>query len=86
MAITKYIIDKSDLAALLRGEELVIQPRGNIRGFCVEIAGNVTNGDMVMAMFPNELGTLIGSTLWLGNNMSFDIEWWNAPYKAKSEE
>lgn len=53
MAIEKYIIDKSDLPALLRGEELAIQPKGNIKGFCVEIAGNLTNGDVIKAMFPN---------------------------------
>lgn len=86
MAITKYIIDKSDLAALLRGEELAIQPRGNIRGFCVEIAGNVTNGDIVKAMFPNEPLTSITGTLWLGDNMSFNGNWWNAPYNGGSEE
>ncbi|MGJ1072380.1 hypothetical protein, partial [Enterococcus faecium] len=53
MVVQKYIIDKTDLPALLRGEDLAIQPRGNIRGFCVEIAGKPTNGDMVKAMFPN---------------------------------
>lgn len=53
MAIEKYIIDKSDVATLLRGEDLAIQPKGNIRGFCVEIAGNLTNGDLIKAMFPS---------------------------------
>lgn len=35
MAIQKYIIEKSDLTTLLRGEDLAIQPKGNIKGFCV---------------------------------------------------
>ncbi len=86
MAIQKYIIDKSDLGALLRGEELAIQPRGNIRGFCVEIAGDLTNGDVIKALFPGELLTSITNALWWGDNMSFSKEWWNAPYKAESEE
>lgn len=95
MAITKYIIDKSDLAALLKGEELAIQPRGNIRGFCVEIAGNLTNGDVVKAMFPNATfyedthgyGYVYSDVVRCKENymMTYDKEWWNAPYKAESE-
>ena len=81
MAIEKYIIDKSDLIKLLRGEDLAIKPIGNIKGFCIEITGNLTNGDMIKAMFPNELLTSITSTLWWGDNMSFNKDWWNAPYK-----
>ena len=94
MAIEKFIIDKSDLAALLRGEELAIQPRGNIRGFCVEIAGNLTNGDMVKAMFgepakEGKTGILYKFKYRNGKTMFstyFDIEWWNSPYKAESED
>lgn len=85
MAIEKYIIDKSDLPALLSGEDLAIQPKGNIKGFCVEIAGNLTNGDVIKALFPNELLTSTTSTLWWGDNMSFNKDWWNAPYKANKE-
>ena len=83
MAIEKYIIDKSDLTKLLRGEDLPIQPMGNIKGFSVEITGNLTNGDMIKAMFPNELLTSITGTLWWGDNMSFNKDWWNAPYKRE---
>lgn len=75
MAIEKYIIDKSDLTALLRGEDLAITPKGHIRGFCVEIAGNLTNGDVIKAVFPNEPDF----------RNDFDEDWWNAPYKAESE-
>lgn len=86
MAIQKYIIDKSDLRALLRGEELAIQPRGNIRGFCVEIAGNVTNGDMIKALFPNISVAIHDNTVYtdLDDEVWFNLEWWNAPYKAES--
>lgn len=87
MAIEKYIIDKSDLTALLRGEDLKIQPKGNIKGFCVEIAGNLTNGDMIKAMFPSvevkeknngyEVYFGIGTAI-----QYFNYQWWNAPYKA----
>ncbi len=94
MAIEKYIIDKSDLGALLRGEELTIQPRGNIRGFCVEVAGNLTNGDMIKALFGEpelegrtgliyDFKRLNGKRLF---STYFDKEWWNAPYKTGSEE
>lgn len=92
MAIQKYIIDKSDLGALLRGEELAIQPRGNIRGFCVEIVGNLTNGDVIKALFGEpklegrtgliyDFKRLNGKRLF---STYFDKEWWNAPYKAES--
>lgn len=50
------------------------------------IEDNATNGDMIKAIFPNELLTSITSTLWWGDNMSFNKDWWNAPYKAESED
>lgn len=46
------------------------------------ISEGATNGDMIKAMFPNELLTSITSTLWWGDNMSFNKDWWNAPYKG----
>jgi len=44
------------------------------------VPDNATNGDMIEAMFPNELLTSITSTLWWGDNMSFNKDWWDAPY------
>jgi hypothetical protein len=89
MAIEKYIIDKSDLTALLKGEDLAIQPKGNIKGFCVEIAGNLTNGDMIKAMFPElKVEENIGSIYMHGDNgilLMAQKKMWNAPY-IKSEE
>lgn len=90
MAIEKYIIDKSDLTALLSGEDLAIQPKGNIKGFCVEIAGNLTNGDVIKALFPNAENIRVDG----GYPLNYIIEgewhrnlkeWWNAPYKADKE-
>ena len=46
----------------------------------------VTNGEVIKAIFPNELLTSTTSTLWWGDNMSFNKDWWNAPYKAESED
>lgn len=55
----------------------------------IPIAQGMTNGDVIKAMFPNELLTsneLLASltnALWWGDNMSFDIDWWNALYKRE---
>ena len=93
MAVEKYIIDKSELTALLKGEDLTIQPKGNVRGFCVEITGSLTNGDVIKAIFPNSHdweATIEGESshfLELPNNLvinRFTEDWWNAPYKAES--
>lgn len=89
MAIEKYIIDKSDLTSLLRGEVLTIQPKGNIKGFCVEIAGNLTNGDVIRALFPNiSIVNVYGGDIWFKVDNSYlqcSESWWNSPYKAGSE-
>lgn len=79
---------KADFIALCEEES----EEENIRGFCVEIAGNLTNGDVIKAMFPS-------MNIQERNNITLDIrgktveftgmalrEWWNAPYKAESED
>jgi hypothetical protein len=94
MAIEKYIINKSDLTKLLRGEDLAIQPMGNIKGFCMEITDNPTNGDMIMAMFPEAIkSNFVYSdedmkdyvTIYLDDyvEMRVSYDWWNAPYKRE---
>ena len=50
------------------------------------IPKGATNGEVIKAIFPNELLTSITSTLWWGDNMSFNKDWWNAPYKKEVEE
>lgn len=92
MAIEKYIIDKSELSALLRGDDLSIKPKGNIKGFCVEIAGTLTNGDVIKAMFPSIESRLDENTgiilaKWVdGTTKTFKADWWNAPYMKEVEE
>lgn len=89
MAIEKYIIEKSDLTALLRGEDLAIQPKGNIRGFCVEIAGNLTNGDVIKALFPEvkvEIDGFLVRCVFIEHEFTTTEEWWNAPYKAEGSK
>ena len=90
----KYIIDKTDLHDLLAGKDLPLSQvsyGSKARAFCVEIAGNMTNGDMIMAMFPygsygtnGELVHVFG----VGGNgvLVFTRDWWNAEYKTESED
>jgi len=87
MAIKKYIINESDLAALLRGEVLAIQSKVNIKGMCVKIVGNLTNGDMIMAMFNRSvIGVSKGKVYVEHIYFPFDEDWWNSPYRGVSEE
>ena len=94
--VQKYIIDKTDIHDLLTGKEIPL-PQGRARAFCVEIAGKITNGDMIKAMFPyikvedkcsmyysvniENLSSDKGL-----NTVGFRKDWWNAPYKTESEE
>lgn len=50
--VEKYIIDKTDIHDLLTGQELPLS-QGKARAFCVEIAGELTNGELIKALFPN---------------------------------
>ena len=50
------------------------------------IPEGATNGEVIMTMFQDELLTSITSTLWCGDNMSFNKDWWNAPYKEMAKE
>ena len=97
MAIEKYIIDESDLSKLLRGEDLPIQPIGNIKGFCVEIKGDLTNGDMFMAMFPKAIKSNFIRynkymkdyvTIYLNDyeEMRVSRDWWRSLYNKESEK
>ena len=88
--VEKYIIDKIDIHDLLTGKELPLQ-QGKARAFCVEIAGKITNGDMIEALFPHyEIETKKG-VVWVhglgfdGGWQRFLEDWWNAPYKTESE-
>ena len=53
----------------------------------IVIPEGATNGDVIKAMFPNFHTNEMSHTIWVGyDDMSFRKEWWNAPYKAESEE
>lgn len=51
--VQKYIIDKTDLPKLIRGEELALTQGSKYRAFCIEINEKLTNGDVIQALFPN---------------------------------
>ena len=79
MMMEKYIIDKEDLPKLIRGEELPLSQGSKARAFKIEIAGNLTNGDMIKTLFPSEV--------WLQMKArEFNKTWWNAPYKGGKDE
>lgn len=94
--VEKYIIDKTDIHRLLIGEDLALPQRCKARAFCVEVLGNLTNGDVIKAMFPNcEQKENIHNGYFemyfdgdFGNPsyMTVSKGWWNAPYKKEEEE
>lgn len=86
--VEKYIIDKTDIHDLITGKDLSL-PQGKARAFCVEIAGKITNGDMIKAMFPHYEIETEKDVVWI-HNLGFDggwkqflKEWWNAPYNKE---
>lgn len=46
------------------------------------LPNNVTNGEVLCMLFPNMQRVVTT----IGVENSFDIDWWNASYKSKSEE
>lgn len=46
---------------------------------------NATNGDVIKAVFPNEHFMEMYAYVACGFTL-FDKNWWNAPYKAESED
>ena len=54
----------------------------------ITILPTTTNGDVIKALFPNKLKLVevIGDACVYYDLMRFDKNWWNAPYKADSEE
>lgn len=68
---------------------LAIQPKGNIKGFCVEIAGNLTNGNVIRALFPNiSIVNVFGGVWFKVDNLYLQCSesWWNSPYKEGESE
>ena len=98
--VHKYIIDKADIHDLLTGKEIPL-PQGNkARAFCVEIAGGMTNGEVIQALFPDIVTHDMAISIHAATKVtccgdkhcrgaiSYDFwkEWWNAPYKAERGE
>jgi hypothetical protein len=82
----KYIIDKTDLHDLLTGKEIPL-PQGNkARAFCVEVSGEMTNGEVIQAVFPNISVYEHGSIYSVNNEYNFNATWWNTPYQKDDEE
>ena len=53
------------------------------------IPDNATNGDVIKAMFPNTSLHIneMSYSVWVGyEEMSFRIDWWNAPYQKGGKE
>lgn len=50
---------------------------------CICITPSATNGDMIMAMFPNASVNEIsgGATIVVSHTYKFNSTWWNAPYE-----
>lgn len=51
------------------------------------IPDNPTNGDMIMALFPNASITEHegGATIAVAHTYKFNSTWWNSPYKRETE-
>lgn len=62
----------------------------NVLKNCIEIPEGATNGDILCMLFPNMHYTLSDKSTRVVTNIggvsSFDIDWWNAPYKKEVEE
>ena len=56
--------------------------------YCINIPEGATNGNALISLYPNlkymiQNGRVITT---IGVASSFDLDWWNAPYKAESED
>ena len=49
----------------------------------VIIPEGATNGDVIKAIFPNEVGYGEGATCIYYRKMCFDLDWWNSPYRKE---
>ena len=49
----------------------------------VEIPKGATNGDVIKAIFLNEVGYGEGATCIYYRKMCFDLDWWNSPYRKE---
>ena len=80
--VQKYIIDKTDIHNLLTGKEIPLGQGSKARAFCVEIAGGMTNREIIsefvecddsFAIMVDEVNGTV--------NIELSLNFWNRPYK-----
>ena len=79
---------------LISREELLKQPldTSNYPSNYVKNAPSafegMTNGEVIISLYPNLKYTIQSGRVvtTIGVASSFDLDWWNAPYKAESED
>ena len=90
--VQKYIIDKVDIPNLLTGKEIPLGQGSKARAFCVEIADEMTNWEVLKSIFPyaeivggDETLTAvrIDSNPKVGTPIVLYTEWLNAPYSTE---
>lgn len=80
-AIKKYI---SAPCTYVEGRRIFYEEDLDLMGSAFE---GMTNGEVIQALFPNTPIDTRTYAIWVGHDdMSFTRAWWNAPYKAESEE
>lgn len=86
--VQKYIIDKADIHNLLTGKEIPLGQGSKARAFCIEIAGEMTNGEAIISLYPDLKYTIQNGRVLttIGVASSFDLDWWNAPYQKGGEK
>lgn len=85
--VQKYIIDKADIHNLLTGKEIPLENRSKARAFCVEIEGEMTNREIISEFAERDDSFAIMVDEVNGTvNIELSLDFWNAPYKAESEE
>lgn len=92
--VQKYIIDKADIHNILTGKEIPLGQGSKARAFCVEIAGGMTNGEVIQEIYRFHSDMNCGSNgeyvhIWSNDGncqMTIHKNFWNAPYKVESEE
>lgn len=76
--------DKTDKALYnFALNEMMKTPNANV----IPIPEGAINGNMIISLYPNIKYTIQNGRVvtTIGIASSFDLEWWNAPYKRESE-
>lgn len=83
-------IEKMEMMKESVNSVLLIDDVGTCQQNVGEKSEKVTNGDMIMALYPNIeleiIEDIINVYSLCKHSVTFDTEWWNEPYRAESEE